>query len=247
MLRLCMSGAGVAFPVQLISSPRHSVSILCYSSALHCTSSPRLCPASPLLCSPCPCLSVPIRRVAVPGQAWRFPCKSWHIHALAAQGFAFPARCGYKHCRSHAAYCISHASRIQTSPQPCVALPFRCWASRSYSGAFHCFALPRFALTKRTAPMHCAALLLRSASSPSRAHTLRSKSVPLRIQAPPFRRLSVRTIACAVQSLVKNCPTQPSALRGRPFAQGAGWLIMVRMRWRSASGFSVPCSTTTSS
>lgn len=209
MLRLCMSGAGVAFPVQLISSPRHSVSILCYSSALHCTSSPRLCPASPLLCSPCPCLSVPIRRVA--GTS------------------------------------IAAAMLLKAYPQLRWSKLFRCGTSRCYSGAFHCFALPRFALTKRTAPMHCAALLLRSASSPSDAHTLRSKSVPLRILAPPFRRLSARTIACAVQSLVKNCPTQPSALRGRPFAQGAGWLIMVRMRWRSASGFSVPCSTTTSS
>lgn len=121
MLRLCMSGAGVAFPVQLISSPRHSVSILCYSSALHCTSSPQLCPASPLLCNPCPCLSVLIRRVAVPGQAWRFPCKSWHIHALAAQGFAFPARCGYKHCFALPRFALTK----RTVPKPCTALPTR--------------------------------------------------------------------------------------------------------------------------
>ena len=38
----------------------------------------------------------------------------------------------------------------------------------------------------------------------------------------PWRRLSARVIACAGQSLVKNWPTQPSALRGRPVAQGAG-------------------------
>lgn len=212
MLRLCRSGAGVAFPVQLISSPRHSVSILCYSSALHCTSSPRLCPASPLLCSPCPCLSVPIRRVAVPGQAWRFPCKSWHIHALAAQGFAFPARCGYKHCRSYASQGVSSASLVQAFPVRNVALLFR-----------------------------GISLLCPRAAGPVKSLRFRRLSVRL------LRRLSARTIACAVQSLVKNCPTQPSALRGRPFAQGAGWLIMVRMRWRSASGFSVPCSTTTSS
>lgn len=229
MLRLCMSGAGVAFPVQLISSPRHSVSILCYSSALHCTSSPQLCPASPLLCSPCPCLSVPIRRVAVPGQAWRFPCKSWHIHALAAQGFAFPARCGYKHCRSYASQGVSSASLVQAFPVRNVALLFR-------GISLHCPALP--SLSERC---QSHVLLCPRAAGPVKSLRFRRLSVRL------LRRLSARTIACAVQSLVKNCPTQPSALRGRPFAQGAGWLIMVRMRWRSASGFSVPCSTTTSS
>lgn len=161
-------------------------------------------------------------------------------YALAAQGFAFPARCGYKHCRSYAARCVSSALRLSTPPQPCVALPFRCGTSRCYSGAFHCFALPRFALSKRTVSLPCTAL-------PTRGGTSQIVAVPALINALQFRRLSARTLACAVQSLVKNCPTQPSALRGRPFAQGAGWLIMVRMRWRSASGFSVPCSTTTSS
>ena len=161
-------------------------------------------------------------------------------YALAAQGFAFPARCGYKHCRSYAARCVSSALRLSTPPQPCVALPFRCGTSRCYSGAFHCFALPRFALSKRTVSLPCTAL-------PTRGGTSQIVAVPVLINALQFRRLSARTLACAVQSLVKNCPTQPSALRGRPFAQGAGWLIMVRMRWRSASGFSVPCSTTTSS
>lgn len=161
-------------------------------------------------------------------------------YALAAQGFAFPARCGYKHCRSYAARCVSSALRLSTPPQPCVALPFRCGTSRCYSGAFHCFALPRFALSKRTVSLPCTAL-------PTRGGTSQIIAVPALINALQFRRLSARTLACAVQSLVKNCPTQPSALRGRPFAQGAGWLIMVRMRWRSASGFSVPCSTTTSS
>ena len=118
---------------------------------------------------------------------------------------------------------------VQTSPR-------RSHAWRCHSGAFHCFALPRFALTKRTVSLPCTAL-------PTRGGTSQIVAVPALINALQFRRLS----ACADQSLVKNCPTQPSALRGRPFAQGAGWLIMVRMRWRSASGFSVPCSTTTSS
>mgnify|MGYP007034379894 CR=1 FL=1 len=162
-------------------------------------------------------------------------------------------------CLSRTGLCFSGALRVQalpqpcgllhipcladpdlTSPQPCVALPFRCGTSRCYSGAFHCFALPRFALTKRTVSLPCTAL-------PTRGGTSQIVAVPALINALQFRRLSARTIACADQSLVKNCPTQPSALRGRPFAQGAGWLIMVRMRWRSASGFSVPCSTTTSS
>lgn len=185
MLRLCMSGAGVAFPVQLISSPRHSVSILCYSSALHCTSSPRLCPASPLLCSPCPCLSVPIRRVAVPGQAWRFPCKSWHIYALAAQGFAFPARCGYKHCRSYASQGVSSASLVQAFPVRNVALLFRgisllCTAPLCPCQAKQC---------------QCLVLLFYSQAAHLASRQCLFVSGPL--SARLFRRLSARTIACA--------------------------------------------------
>ena len=234
MLRLCMSGAGVAFPVQLISSPRHSVSILCYSSALHCTSSPQLCPASPLLCSPCPCLSVPIRRVAVPGQAWRFPCKSWHIHASPM------------HVRGRRSF--SGALRVQALPQLCFSRRILSFAGPSFSGAERRAAIPGHFIA-----LHCPALS--SLSERCQSHVLLCPRAAGPVKSLRFRRLSVRllrrlsarTIACAVQSLVKNCPTQPSALRGRPFAQGAGWLIMVRMRWRSASGFSVPCSTTTSS
>ena len=99
-------------------------------------------------------------------------------YALAAQGFAFPARCGYKHCRSYAARCVSSALRLSTPPQPCVALPFRCGTSRCYSGAFHCFALPRFALSKRTVSLPCTAFLLPCCARPGGAFSCRGLSVP---------------------------------------------------------------------
>lgn len=213
-----------------------------FSKALLGISSPRRCSALLFRRDALPFFSFPVRRAAYPARCCAFLLRrgAARFFSPASHSASSPKRCCAFLIRRVAGASIAAA-------MPLTAFPSRCFTLRFQSGAFHCFALPRFALTKRTAPMHCAALLLRSASSPSDAHTLRSRSVPLRIQAPPFRRLSARTIACAVQSLVKNCPTQPSALRGRPFAQGAGWLIMVRMRWRSASGFSVPCSTTTSS
>lgn len=231
MLRLCMSGAGVAFPVQILSSPCHSVSILCYSSALRCTPSPRLCPASPLLCSP-----LPLPFCANPAR-----CGAW-------AGVAFPMQILAYLCLSRTGLCFSGALRVQALPQLCFSRRILSFAGPSFSGAerraaipvhfiaLHCPALP--SLSERC---QSHVLLCPRAAGPVKSLRFRRLSVRL------LRRLSARTIACAVQSLVKNCPTQPSALRGRPFAQGAGWLIMVRMRWRSASGFSVPCSTTTSS
>ena len=152
LLCLCMSGAGVAFPMQILSSSCHSSSKLRFSSAL---------PGNPV---PMLCKSVPIRRVAVPGQAWRFPCKSWHIYALAAQGFAFPARCGYKHCRSHAAYCISHASRIQTSPRSSHAWRCHSGAERRAAIPVHAIALHCPALPSLSERCHCHVLLCPSAA-----------------------------------------------------------------------------------
>lgn len=231
MLRLCMSGAGVAFPVQLISSPRHSVSILCYSSALPGNPVPMLCSASPLLCSP-----LPLPFCANPAR-----CGAWAGVAFPMQILAYP-------CLSRTGLCFSGALRVQALPQLCFSRRILSFAGPSFSGAerraaipghfiaLHCPALP--SLSERC---QSHVLLCPRAAGPVKSLRFRRLSVRL------LRRLSARTIACAVQSLVKNCPTQPSALRGRPFAQGAGWLIMVRMRWRSASGFSVPCSTTTSS
>lgn len=175
-----------------------------------------------------------------------FQCFALHFFATALPCFAFamqplplpfcanPARCGawagvafpmqilaYP-CLSRTGLCFSGAERRAAIPGHFIAL--------------HCPALP--SLSERC---QSHVLLCPRAAGPVKSLRFRRLSVRL------LRRLSARTIACAVQSLVKNCPTQPSALRGRPFAQGAGWLIMVRMRWRSASGFSVPCSTTTSS
>lgn len=161
---------------------------------------------------------------------------------------AFPMQILAYLCLSRTGLCFSGALRVQALPQLCFSRRILSFAGPSFSGAerraaipghfiaLHCPALP--SLSKRC---QSHVLLCPRAAGPVKSLRFRRLSVRL------LRRLSARTIACAVQSLVKNCPTQPSALRGRPFAQGAGWLIMVRMRWRSASGFSVPCSTTTSS
>lgn len=150
-------------------------------------------------------------------------------------GVAFPMQIPAHLCLSSTGLCFSGALRVQALPQLCFSRHILSFAGPSFSGAERRAAIPGHFITLR-----CPAL-------PTRGRTSQIVAVPALINALQFRRLSARTIACAVQSLVKNCPTQPSALRGRPFAQGAGWLIMVRMRWRSASGFSVPCSTTTSS
>lgn len=166
-------------------------------------------------------------------------------------------------CLSRTGLCFSGALRVQALPQPCGLLHIPCLADPNLAAAMRGAAIPVLSVTKLfrcisllcTAPLcpchakqcQCLVLLFYSQAAHIASQRCLFMSGPLRILAPPFRRLSARTIACADQSLVKNCPTQPSALRGRPFAQGAGWLIMVRMRWRSASGFSVPCSTTTSS
>ena len=168
-------------------------------------------------------------------------CGAWAGVAFPMQILAYP-------CLSRTGLCFSGALRVQALPQLCFSRRILSFAGPSFSGAerraaipghfiaLHCPALP--SLSERC---QSHVLLCPRAAGPVKSLRFRRLSVRL------LRRLSARTIACAVQSLVKNCPTQPSALRGRPFAQGAGWLIMVRMRWRSASGFSVPCSTTTSS
>lgn len=226
-----MSGAGVAFPSRFVSSPRHSASTLCYSGAVLSHPVPMLCVAFARPCSPLPlpfCAN-PARR-----GAWA--------------GMAFPMQIQAYLCLSRTGLCFSGALRVQALPQLCFSRRILSFAGPSFSGAerraaipghfiaLHCPALP--SLSERC---QSHVLLCPRAAGPVKSLRFRRLSVRL------LRRLSARTIACAVQSLVKNCPTQPSALRGRPFAQGAGWLIMVRMRWRSASGFSVPCSTTTSS
>lgn len=201
-----------------------------------------------------PCFAFAMQPLPLPFCANPARCGAWAGVAFPMQILAYP-------CLSRTGLCFSGALRVQALPQPCVALPFQRVTWPYHSGAERHEAIPvrNVALLIRcisllcTAPLclcqatHCQCLVLLFYSAATHSSSQRCLSVPLRIQAPPFRRLSARTIACAVQSLVKNCPTQPSALRGRPFAQGAGWLIMVRMRWRSASGFSVPCSTTTSS
>lgn len=155
-------------------------------------------------------------------------------------GVAFPMQILAYLCLSRTGLCFSGALRVQALPQLCFSRRILSFAGPSFSGAERRAAIPGHFITLRCPALpslsercHCHVLLCPRAAGP--------------VKSLQFRCLSARTIACAVQSLVKNCPTQPSALRGRPSAQGAGWLIMVRMRWRSASGFSVPCSTTTSS
>lgn len=188
-----------------------------------------------------PCFAFAMQPLPLPFCANTARCGAWAGVAFPMQILAYP-------CLSRTGLCFSGALRVQALPQLCFSRRILSFAGLSFSGAerraaipghfiaLHCPALP--SLSERC---QSHVLLCPRAAGPVKSLRFRRLSVRL------LRRLSARTIACAVQSLVKNCPTQPSALRGRPFAQGAGWLIMVRMRWRSAFGFSVPCSTTTSS
>lgn len=168
MLRLCMSGAGVAFPVQIISSPCHSVSILCYSSALHCTSSPRLCPASPLLCSP-----LPLPFCADPAR-----CGAW-------AGVAFPMQILAYLCLSRTGLCFSGALRVQALPQPCGLLHIPCLAGPRLSGAerheaipVHFIALRCPALPLLSELRQCTVLLCYSGALPNPAEPWRRQAIP---------------------------------------------------------------------
>ena len=230
-----MSGAGVAFPVRFFSvhfrcdallctsSPKHYLTLLLQGVALPFFSFPMRCFA--ILLFPGASRSVSSALLCISSPAWGcaflLPGVAQRFFSKALLCISNPTRCGCKHCRSYAAYCISFALLYLAVPIRGISL--LCTAPLCPCQAKQC---------------QCLVLLFYSAAVPGYA---------VQFHACASRRLSARTIACTVQSLVKNCPTQPSALRGRPFAQGAGWLIMVRMRWRSASGFSVPCSTTTSS
>lgn len=73
---------------------------------------------------------------------------------------------------------IAAAMLLKAYPQLRWSKLFRCGTSRCYSGAFHCFALPRFALTKRTVPKPCTAL-------PTRGGTSQIIAVPALIRSAP--------------------------------------------------------------
>ena len=177
-----MSGAGVAFPVQIISSPRHSSSELCFSSALPgnpvpmpCTSSPRLCPASPLLCSP-----LPLPFCANPARCGAHParCGAW-------AGVAFPMQILAYLCLSRTGLCFSGALRVQALPQPCGLLHIPCLAGPRLSGAerheaipvhfiaLHCPALPLLSELRQ-----CTVLLCYSGALPNPAEPWRRQVIP---------------------------------------------------------------------
>ena len=195
---------------------------------------------------------VPFDAMHLPAAAPPYSALPVLCTALLLQGFArlrlcyaTPCHCFSMQIRRVADTSIAAAMRGQALPQPCGDKRCHFGAKRHevIPGLFialHCPALPSLSEL-----CQCLVLLCYSVALQVGARLFPRATGP--VKSLLFRRLSARTIVCAVQSLVKNCPTQPSALRGRPFAQGVGWLIIVRMRWRSASGFSVPCSTTTSS
>ena len=170
-----------SFPMRCAAFRLQSITWLFFSKALPCFSFPLRRVAFPLRRVAFPlrrvafparcCAFFFLRRVAVPGQAYRLPCKSWHIYALAAQCLAFPARCGCKHCRSYAAYCISFALLYLAVPIRGISL--LCTAPLCPCQAKQC---------------QCLVLLFYSAAVPGYA---------VQFHACASRRLSARTIACA--------------------------------------------------
>lgn len=170
-----------SFPMRCAAFRLQSITWLFFSKALPCFSFPLRRVAFPLRRVAFParcCAFFFLRRVAVPGQAYRLPCKSWHIYALAAQCLAFPARCGCKHCRSYAAYCISFALLYLAVPIRCISL--LCTAPLCPCQAKQC---------------QCLVLLFYSQSAHIASQRRLFVSGPL--SARLFRRLSARTIACA--------------------------------------------------
>lgn len=144
LLCLRMSGAGVAFPVRFFS-----VHFLC--DALLCTSSPKHY------------LAFLLQGVALP-----FSSDAMLCFALLLQGIALLFFSGASRSASSALMCISnpmhrltflfqsvvvHIRRVAgasiAAAMRLTAYSSRCFTLRFLSEAFHCFALPRFALTKQ--------------------------------------------------------------------------------------------------
>ena len=139
-----MSGAGVAFPVRFFSVPFRCDALLCTSSPKHY-------------------LALLLQGVALP-----FSSDAMLCFALLLQGIALLFFSGASRSASSALMCISnpmhrltflfqsvvvHIRRVAgasiAAAMRLTAYPSRCFTLRFLSEAFHCFALPRFALTKQ--------------------------------------------------------------------------------------------------
>lgn len=125
LLCLRMSGAGVAFPVQIISLPCHSVSTLCCSGASPGNPVPMLCSALPL-----PCIPLPLPFCANP------------VHRGAWVGVASPMQILAYLCLSRTGLCFSGALRVQALPQPCGVLHIPCPAAPDFAVAMDVIAIP---------------------------------------------------------------------------------------------------------
>lgn len=194
-----MSGAGVAFPVRFFSvhfrcdallctsSPKHYLALLLQGVALPFFSFPMRCfaillfpGASRSVSSALLCISSPAWGCAflLPGVAQRFFSK-------ALLCISSPKRCCAFLIRRVAGASIAAAMRLTVYPS-------RCFTLRFLSEAFHCFALPHFALAKQNS-----ANALYCFSTPWPRMAQRCLFVPVPLSARLFRRLSARTIACA--------------------------------------------------
>lgn len=225
------------------SYPLLGVAALRYSSAMRC-SSPR-CPSYALPCCalapprsaiPLPCCALASLLVSMPALCYSYLCQGCALRYL-----ALPLRCVAiaLRCNSSAYPLVSTQFRFRSNPSSALAVPvdatlrlcLQCFsdAGRGYANQCHrcsCHVLHGSAHIRgpsnrsiSRAFQFCASPRLSKLSPCAAAH------IPLHAlprTALLIRRLSARVIACAGQSLVKNWPTQPSALRGRPMAQGAG-------------------------
>lgn len=163
--------------------------------------------------------AIPLPCVSRLSHAIPCPCVVNLCPAMPFRGAALDA----KHCRSFAFQCKSAPLRRLASRFVAIAL-------RRISAALLICAVLGSALAAsfEAGPWPCG-------SRPFPCQSVQPRTLPLRVcalrtprRALPWLLVSARLIACAGQSLVKKSPTQPSAFRGRPLAQGAGWLMIRR-------------------
>ena len=164
-------------------------------------------------------------------------CFSWAVRcfALLFHDGACRCLCRANSCCAQQSLCFAIIA-INASPSLRGEMPYLCVANpATLSLCLQCFSLT----ARYIAILSLLHVLLYLTHSKSIATHFRAMPSPRLSKLSPcaaahiplhalprtallIRRLSARVIACAGQSLVKNWPTQPSALRGRPMAQGAG-------------------------
>lgn len=168
---------------------------------------------------PYPCCAQQCHSAAVRVEAK--PCNSMPMRCKSLPCNAFPGRCSR---------CEALPSQSKSVPLRRLASRFVAIALRRISAALLICAVLGFALAAsfEAGPWPCG-------SRPFPCQSVQPRTLPLRVcalrtprRALPWLLVSARLIACAGQSLVKKSPTQPSAFRGRPLAQGAGWLMIRR-------------------